>query len=238
MFNWIITPNTWLSLITLIIIEIILGIDNIFFISLVVAKLPKKQQKTVSYIGLISAMLMRLILLFCIARLIKIYQPLFTISHYVFTMHNVILLLGGLFLITKSIIEISKLFRVNINEQNIPVYYSCLGTVFQIIFLDIIFSLDSVITAVGLSNNIAIMFTAIIISVIIMMYTAFKVAKFITHHVSVKILALVFLFLVGLILLLEGLTIHIPMGYVYFSLFFSVFVEFLKIIISNRKQNY
>ncbi|WWP00290.1 MAG: TerC family protein [Candidatus Dasytiphilus stammeri] len=233
---FIISTNVWLSLITLIILEIILGIDNIIFISLLVAKLPKDQQKKVSYLGLIAAMLIRLILLYFMSRMIKINQVVFALFNYIFTIHNLILLVGGLFLIIKSILEIINLLRVNLNEKQIV--SSCFSaTVVQIIFLDILFSFDSVITAVGLSNNIFIMFTAIIIAVIIMMYTALKISTFINHHVSLKILALAFLFLVGLTLLLEGFTIHIPIGYVYFSLFFSIIVEILNILTNNRTRS-
>ncbi|WWO97552.1 MAG: TerC family protein [Candidatus Dasytiphilus stammeri] len=234
---FIISTHVWLSLITLIILEIILGIDNIIFISLVVAKLPKDQQKKVSHLGLIAAMLIRLILLYFMTRLIKINQVLFAVFNYVFTMHNIILLVGGLFLIIKSIVEIINLLRENSNgNEKITVSYCFSATVIQIIFLDILFSFDSVITAVGLSNNILIMFTAIIIAVIIMMYSALKISKFINHYLSLKILALAFLFLVGLTLLLEGFTIHIPIGYVYFSLFFCIFVEILNILTNNRKS--
>lgn len=232
-----ITPNAWLSLITLIILEIILGIDNMVFISLVVAKLPKNQQKKVSYFGLIAAMLIRLILLYFMGRLIKINKALFIIFDYVFTIHNIILLVGGFFLIIKSIIEIFYLLRVKTNEIKTTVNYCFLKTVFQIIFLDILFSFDSVITAVGLSNNIFIMFTAIIIAVIIMIYTTLKISKFINHHLSFKILALAFLFLVGLTLFMEGFSIHIPIEYIYFSLFFSIFVEILNLLTNNRKRN-
>lgn len=230
-----ITPtNVWLSLITLIIIEIILGIDNIFFISLIVAKLPKNQQKSVRSFALIAAMLIRLILLFCLIRLIKINKILFTLFNYVFTMHNIILLIGGLFLIIKSTLELVNLLTIHRYENKPSIYSGFSVIVFQIIFFDILFSFDSVITAIGLSNNLFIIFTAIIIAVIIMMYTALTISNFINHHLSVKILALAFLFLVGLTLIGEGFNIHIPIGYIYFALFFSILVEILNLLIKNK----
>ncbi|WWP00885.1 MAG: TerC family protein [Candidatus Dasytiphilus stammeri] len=233
MFNWLIVPSTWISLATLLILEIILGIDNIIFISLVVSKLPAAQQNLARYLGLSGAMIMRLVLLTFIAWLIRLTQPLFILKSHVFSARDIIMLLGGIFLIWKSIIEIHDSIYSDTKKnwtQSQTSVHSFTRSIVQIILLDIIFSFDSVITAVGLSDHLFIMFTAVMIAFIVMMFMAKKVGEFISHHPPVKILALSFLFLVGVTLIIESFSVPLHKEYLYFSMIFSIAVEILNFL--------
>lgn len=224
MFDWIADPNAWLALGTLTILEIVLGIDNIIFLSLVVAKLPQQHQNKARRIGLLGAMLMRLGLLASIAWVIKLTNPLFYIMEQAISVRDLILFCGGLFLIWKSSQEIHETIEGNPEEHNSKVY-SFFGAIVQIMLLDIIFSLDSVITAVGLSDHLFIMMAAVVIAVLVMMLSARPIGEFVERHPSVKMLALSFLILVGFTLILESVDIHVPKGYIYFAMFFSMLVE-------------
>lgn len=229
MFEWIADPNTWLALGTLTILEIVLGIDNIIFLSLVVAKLPKHQHNAARRIGLAGAMLMRLGLLASIAWIIRLTDPLFTLMDYAFSARDLILLFGGLFLLWKSSIEIHDSIEGGEGKHKTNVH-SFAEAIVQIIVLDIIFSLDSVITAVGLSDNLIIMMAVVVIAVLVMMFAARAIGDFVDRHPSVKMLALAFLILVGFTLMLESFNFHIPKGYIYFAMFFSISVECLNLL--------
>lgn len=233
MFAWISDPNAWMALGTLTILEIVLGIDNIIFLSLVVAKLPKEQQQKARRLGLGAAMLMRLALLASIAWVIRLTTPLFTVMGNEISARDLILLLGGLFLIWKASKEIHE--SIEGEEEGLKTnVHSFFAAIVQIMLLDIIFSLDSVITAVGLSDHLFIMMAAVIIAVGIMMFAARAIGDFVDRHPSVKMLALAFLLLVGFTLILESFDIHVPKGYIYFAMFFSIAVESLNLIRSKK----
>lgn len=234
MFAWISDPNAWMALGTLTILEIVLGIDNIIFLSLVVAKLPKEQQNKARRLGLTAAMLMRLALLASIAWVIRLTYPLFTVMGNEISIRDLILLLGGLFLLWKASKEIHE--SIEGEEEGIKTnVHSFFGAIVQIMLLDIIFSLDSVITAVGLSDHLFIMMAAVVIAVGMMMFAARPIGDFVERHPSVKMLALSFLLLVGFTLMLESFDIHVPKGYIYFAMFFSITVESLNLI-RNKKN--
>ena len=235
LFAWITDPNAWLALGTLTILEIVLGIDNIIFLSLVVAKLPKNQQNKARRLGLTAAMLMRLLLLASIAWLTHLIHPLFSWLGHAISARDLILCAGGLFLIWKASKEIHE--SIDGDEENLKSnVHSFWGAIVQIMLLDIIFSLDSVITAVGLSDHLFIMMAAVVIAVGIMMFAARPVGEFVARHPSVKMLALSFLILVGFTLILESVGIHIPKGYIYFAMFFSLFVELINIWAHTRED--
>ncbi|OSN03724.1 TerC family protein [Lonsdalea iberica] len=229
MFDWIADPNAWLALGTLTILEIVLGIDNIIFLSLVVAKLPPHHQNKARRIGLQGAMLMRLGLLASIAWVIKLTNPLFYLMDKAISVRDLILFFGGLFLIWKSGKEIHETIQGGSAEHDSKVH-SFFGAIMQIMLLDIIFSLDSVITAVGLSDHLFIMMAAVVISVGVMMLSARPIGEFVERHPSVKMLALTFLILVGVTLILESVDVHVPKGYIYFAMFFSMMVETLNLL--------
>lgn len=233
MFAWIVDPNAWLALGTLTILEIVLSIDNIIFLSLVVAKLPKKQQNKARRIGLLAAMGM--CLLASIAWVAHLVHPLFEIMGHPVSARDLILLLGGLFLIYKASKEVHETIEGN-NDNLATHVHSFMGAIVQIMMLDIIFSLDSVITAIGLSDHLFIMMAAVVIAVGVMMFAARPIGEFVARHPSVKMLALAFLILVGFTLILESFAVHVPKGYIYFAMFFSMAVESLNLI-RNKKSN-
>lgn len=235
MFDWIVDPDAWLALGTLTILEIVLGIDNIIFLSLVVAKLPAAQRAKARRLGLLGAMLMRLGLLASISWVIRLTDPLFAIFGNPISIRDVILMLGGLFLIWKSCGEIHQTLEGSETAQH-SIVSSFMGAITQIMLLDVIFSLDSVITAVGLSNHLFIMMAAVVISVGVMMFAARPIGEFVANHPSVKMLALAFLILIGFTLILESVNVHVPKGYIYFAMFFSMGVEALNLI-RNKKVN-
>lgn len=236
LFAWITDPNAWLALGTLTLLEIVLGIDNIIFLSLVVAKLPTAQRAHARRLGLAGAMVMRLALLASIAWVTRLTNPLFTIFSQEISARDLILLLGGLFLIWKASKEIHE--SIEGEEEGLKTRVSSfLGAIVQIMLLDIIFSLDSVITAVGLSDHLFIMMAAVVIAVGVMMFAARSIGDFVERHPSVKMLALSFLILVGFTLILESFDIHVPKGYIYFAMFFSIAVESLNLI-RNKKIHF
>ncbi|ACS86794.1 TerC family protein [Musicola paradisiaca] len=235
MFAWIVDPNAWLALGTLTILEIVLGIDNIIFLSLVVAKLPKAQQNKARRLGLLGAMLMRLALLASIAWVIRLTNPLFTLFGQDISLRDMILFFGGLFLIWKASREIHETIEGGTEEHTSQVH-SFFGAILQIMLLDIIFSLDSVITAVGLSDHLFIMMAAVVIAVGVMMFSARPIGEFVERHPSVKMLALSFLILVGFTLILESVGIHVPKGYIYFAMFFSMSVETLNLLRGKKSK--
>lgn len=229
-FEWVMDPNVWLGLATLTLLEIVLGIDNIIFLSLVVSKLPRSQQNRARYVGLSAAMAMRLMLLASIAWITRLTTPLFTLFGTVISIRSLVMIVGGLFLIWKSSREIHIAVEEDEQEQNNVKTYSFWGAIIQIALLDIVFSLDSVITAVGLSNQLVIMMLAVVIAVGIMMFAARTIGEFVMRHPTVKMLALSFLILVGFTLILDGVNIEVPKGYIYFSMFFAIAVEGLNLL--------
>lgn len=224
------STEAWLALATLTALEIVLGIDNIVFISLLAGKLPREQRARARTMGLALAMGTRILLLLSLAWIMRLTAPLFTILRQEISGRDLILLIGGLFLIWKSTSEIHERIEGAEHEATAPGRGSTfLGTLVQIALLDIVFSLDSVITAVGMADHLAVMILAIMIAVGVMMFTSGAVAAFIEKRPTVKMLALSFLLLIGTALVAEGLDQHIPKGYIYFAMAFSVFVEMLNL---------
>ena len=225
MFEWLVDPEAWISLLTLTALEIVLGIDNIIFISILVGRLPANQRQS----GRIIAT--RILLLVSLSWMMKLTEPLFTLVGQEISGRDLILFLGGLFLIVKSTGEIKEAMHPEAHheEENNKKKVSYLGVLIQIAILDIVFSLDSVITAVGMANHLPVMILAIMIAVGVMMFAAKPIGDFVDTHPTLKILALAFLILVGVSLIAESLDIHIPKGYIYFAMGFSTVVEMLNI---------
>ncbi|HHF1114384.1 TPA: TerC family protein [Haemophilus influenzae] len=230
MFEWIAEPEAWISLVTLAALEIVLGIDNIIFINILVGRLPERQRQSGRILGLALAMLTRILLLMSLAWIMKLTAPLFTVFNQEISGRDLILLIGGLFLIIKSSGEIKEAINhQEHHESESKNKVSYLGVLIQIAVLDIVFSLDSVITAVGMASHLPVMILAIMIAVGVMMFAAKPIGDFVDTHPTLKILALAFLVLVGISLIAESLDIHIPKGYIYFAMGFSVVVEMINI---------
>lgn len=227
--DWITSPESWIALLTLTALEIVLGIDNIIFISIIAGKLPEDQQKFGRQVGLLMAMLTRILLLFSIAWLTRLTSPLFSVFKYDISGRDMILIIGGLFLLGKSTFEIHERLEGEEGHATQKVAASLAGVIFQIMLLDIVFSLDSVITAVGMVNEIAIMITAVVVAVGIMLFASGPISEFVNDRPTLKILALSFLLLIGFSLVADGLGLHIPKGYIYFAMGFSVFVEVINL---------
>ncbi|MPY23365.1 TerC family protein [Shewanella sp. YLB-07] len=228
--------NVWLALLTLTSMEIVLGIDNVIFISILVARLPEHQREQGRVLGLGLAMLTRILLLLSIAWVMKLTQPFFTVMGYSVSGRDMILLFGGLFLIYKSTSEIHACFEGQAEADPEPKVSSFLFVLIQIAILDLVFSLDSVITAVGMADDVEVMILAIVLAVGVMMFAAKGVGDFVERHPTVKMLALTFLTLIGFTLLAEGLGLHIPKGYIYFAMGFSVIVELLNLRVKSKRQ--
>jgi len=227
--EWITSPESWIALLTLTALEIVLGIDNIIFISILAGKLPKDQQKTGRQLGLAMAMITRILLLLSISWLIQLTAPLFSVFSNQISGRDLILIVGGLFLLGKSTFEIHERLEGEEGHASQKVAASLAGVVFQIMLLDIVFSLDSVITAVGMVNEINIMISAVVIAVGIMLFASGPISGFVNERPTLKILALSFLLLIGFSLIADGLGLHIPKGYIYFAMGFSVFVEIVNL---------
>ncbi len=235
--NWIADPNIWLALLSLSAIEIVLGIDNIVFIAILAGKLPEHQQARGRTIGLILAMATRILLLFSISLIMKLTQPLFVVFSFEISGRDLILIAGGLFLLVKSTHEIHNNLEGEVEHQrkNDIKKATFAGVVTQIMILDIVFSIDSVVTAIGLAKQLSIMVAAIIIAVVAMIFLAGRISSFVDNHPTIKMLALSFLLLIGISLIGEGLDLHIPKGYIYFTMAFSVFVEILNMKIRKHR---
>lgn len=235
MFEWITNPEAWVALATLTALEIVLGIDNIIFISILVARLPEHQRDLARTIGLGLAMFMRLGLLFSIAWVMGLVEPWVTILGEEISGRDVILILGGLFLIWKSTHEIHESSEQHQTDDSAPkAAAGFLSVLAQIAILDIVFSLDSVITAVGLADDISVMAIAIVIAVGVMLLAAKAIGEFVDANPTIKILALSFLIMFGMVLVAEGLEFHVPKGYVYFAMAFSVAVEMINVRMRAR----
>ncbi|CAD7289806.1 hypothetical protein LMG7974_01889 [Campylobacter majalis] len=237
MFEWIYSPEAWISLLTLTGLEIVLGIDNIIFIAILVGKLPTHQRDKGRIIGLSLAMMTRILLLLSLFWIMQLTKPLFSVFSLQITGRDIVLILGGLFLIAKSTIEIHSSIGEEHKDNNNSAIKgaSFLFIVTQIAIIDIVFSLDSVITAVGMAQHIQIMILAVIIAVGVMMFASKAISNFIDNNPTIKILALAFLILIGFALVGEGFGLHIPKGYIYFAMAFSLSVEFINIY-SRKKQ--
>jgi len=227
--EWITSPESWIALLTLTALEIVLGIDNIIFISILAGKLPKDQQKTGRQVGLLMAMITRILLLFSIAWLTRLTAPLFSVFSNQISGRDLILIIGGLFLLGKSTFEIHERLEGEEGHASQKVAASLTGVIVQIMLLDIVFSLDSVITAVGMVNEIFIMVSAVVVAVGIMLFASGPISEFVNERPTLKILALSFLLLIGFSLIADGLGLHIPKGYIYFAMGFSVFVEIINL---------
>jgi len=230
-------PNVWFALLTLSAIEIVLGIDNIIFIAILADKLPKHQKARGRTIGLLMAMLTRIALLFSITLIMKLTKPLFTLFTAEISGRDLILIAGGLFLLGKSTLEIHSNLEgeeTQVREKIHRKGVTFTSVIIQIMLLDIVFSIDSVITAIGLAKQLGVMIAAIVIAVIFMIFLAGKISAFVENHPTIKILALSFLLLIGFSLVGEGLDLHIPKGYIYFAMAFSTFVEILNLKMRKR----
>jgi predicted tellurium resistance membrane protein TerC len=233
--DWLTDPRIWIALATLTFLEIVLGVDNIIFISILSGKLPENQQPKARRLGLLGAMLTRILLLFSLAWIIRLTEPWFTVVGQEISGRDLILILGGLFLLGKSTYEIHDKLEGEEGHASKRVPSSFTSVLIQIMLLDIVFSLDSVITAVGMVDELWVMIAAVMIAVAIMMLSAEPISAFVHRHPTVKMLALSFLLLIGLSLLLEGFDQHIPKGYIYFAMGFSVFVEMINLRLRKPK---
>ncbi|MGD8267160.1 MAG: TerC family protein [Desulfobacterales bacterium] len=233
--EWLSDPQAWIALGTLTALEIVLGIDNIIFISILVGRLPDHQRQRGRVIGLAMAMVMRILLLLSLTWIMRLSRPLFAVFGHAFSGRDLILIGGGLFLLVKSTFEIHNSLEGDTHGAAQSKAASFAQVLVQITLLDIVFSLDSVITAVGLARHLPVMVLAIVISVGVMMFSAKPIGDFVDGHPTIKILALSFLLLVGFTLMIEGMGLHIPKGYIYFAMAFSCFVEFLNLRMRRRR---
>ena len=228
--DWLNSPEAWIALVTLTVLEIVLGIDNIIFISILAGRLPEHEQPKARTLGLGAAMLTRIALLFSLSWVLRLTRPLFTVLSQEVSGRDIILIGGGLFLLAKSTHEIHvNLEGAGEHDGAKGAAASFWSVITQIMLLDIIFSLDSVITAVGMAEHLSVMVAAVVIAVVFMMVFASPVSEFVHRHPTIKMLALSFLLMIGLSLVAEGLDFHIPKGYIYFAMAFSVFVEMLNL---------
>ena len=227
--DWITSPEAWLGLLTLTVLEIVLGIDNIIFISILAGKLPAAQQARARRVGLLAAMITRILLLAAIAWIIRLTTPLFTLLGHGFSGRDLILVAGGLFLLAKSTHEIHAGLEGDAGRDNPAGRASFASVVGQIMVLDIVFSLDSVITAVGMARHLPVMIAAVVLAIGVMMFAAAPISDFVHRHPTVKMLALSFLLLIGVTLIVDGFGQHIGKGYIYFAMGFSVFVEMINL---------
>jgi predicted tellurium resistance membrane protein TerC len=236
MIDMFTSPELLVALLTLTILEIVLGVDNVIFISILSAKLPKEQQQRARRVGLLGAMGMRIALLFSISWLVGLTAPWFTVIGKAFSGRDLILAGGGLFLLAKATYEIHDKLEGSDGHASGKVAATFASVIVQVMILDMVFSLDSVITAVGMSDHLGVMVTAVVLAVLVMLMAAESISSFVEQHPTVKILALSFLLLIGFSLVAEGFGQHIAKGYIYFAMGFSVFVEMVNLRIQARRQ--
>lgn len=230
-------PEILVALVTLIALELVLGVDNVIFISILASKLPKEQQARARTVGIALAVVTRIMLLFSLSFIANLTQPLVTLAGVEFSGRDIILLLGGLFLIFKSVQEIHQKLEGEEGHTSKRVAATFNAVIVQIILLDIVFSLDSVITAVGMVNEIAIMVVAVIAAAGVMIFAAGPISKFVDERPTIKMLALSFLLLIGFTLAIEAFEVHVPKGYIYFAMGFAVFVEMLNLRLRGRAEH-
>jgi len=233
-FELLSDPSAWVSFLTLALLEIVLGIDNIIFLSILVSRLPPELQQRGRVIGLAFAMLTRIALLFSITWIARLTEPLVNVFGQHLSGRDLILLLGGAFLIAKATYEIHERLEGESGHSSDRVAASFTAVIAQVMLLDIVFSLDSVITAIGMANNLFVMVTAVILAVLLMLVAAEPISSFVEEHPTIKVLALSFLLLIGMSLVADGLGQHISKGYIYFAMGFSVFVEMINIRVRKK----
>jgi len=235
--DWLTSPEAWIALLSLTALEIVLGVDNIIFISILVGRLPAGQRDRARLIGLVLAMLMRIALLLSLAWMMRLTDPLLSVASHEVSARDLILISGGLFLLAKAVMEIhNALEGAAEGIRDAPRTAGFVATLAQIAVIDIVFSLDSVITAVGMVSDIPVMVLAIVVAVAVMMVAARPIGEFVDTHPTIKMLALAFLILVGVALIGEGFELHIPKGYIYFAMAFSVAVEMLNLRLRKARQ--
>lgn len=235
--EWITQPESWIALLTLTALEIVLGIDNVIFISILAGKLPKAQQNKARQTGLAAALITRILLLLSLSWVIGLTAPLFKLWGFELSGRDLILLLGGMFLIAKSTHEIHDKLEGTEGHASAKVAASFWSVIIQIMLLDVVFSLDSVITAVGMAQELVVMVIAVIIAVGIMLLAAGSISDFVERHPTIKMLALSFLLLIGFTLVVEGVHAYIPKGYIYFAMGFSIFVEMLNLRMRAKSEH-
>jgi predicted tellurium resistance membrane protein TerC len=232
----LLNPEIWVAFLTLLALEIVLGIDNVVFISILVDKLPEERQALARRLGLGMALVMRILLLLSLSWVIGLTAPLFTLLEQEISGRDVILILGGLFLLGKATYEIHENLEGEEGHSSAKVKATFASVIVQIVILDLVFSLDSVITAVGMVEQVSVMIAAVTVAILVMLVSAEAVGDFVSRHPTIKMLALSFLLLIGLALLLEGFDQHVPKGYIYFAMGFSVFVELLNLRVRRRRE--
>jgi predicted tellurium resistance membrane protein TerC len=240
MYDWLFTLEGWFSLATLILLEIVLGIDNLVFIAIAAQKLPAHQRTKAQRIGLAGALGLRIILLFALVWLTKLTVPIFTIKGFAFSWRDLILLAGGLYLLWKGTLEIHQEAEGGAEGLQKATTARFAGVVFMIMVLDLVFALDSIVTAVAMTQFLPVMILANVVAIVVMMLFAGPVSEFIEKHITLKMLALSFILLVGVALVADGLHFHIPRGYIYFAILFSLFVEIINSWVRrghSRKKN-
>ncbi len=237
-FDWLHDPTAWVALLTLVILEIVLGIDNLIFISILTNKLPPEQQPRARFLGISAALIMRLLLLATISFIVQLTAPLFTLFNHGFSWRDLILIAGGLFLVWKATKEIHHTVDPDDHKDTMvgTLQLSLGGAIFQILLLDLVFSIDSIITAVGMTDEIAIMYIAVIAAVTVMMLAARPLANFIAKNPTIVMLALGFLLMIGMTLIADGMGFHVPKGYIYAAMGFSALVEGLNMLARRRKK--
>ena len=238
-FAWTSDPTAWVALATLVILEVVLGIDNLIFISILTNKLPVEQQSRARRLGIGAALLMRLVLLATIALIVQLTEPLFTLFNHGFSWKDLILIAGGLFLVWKATKEIHHTVDPEDHKEDIvskTVTMTMGAAIFQILLLDLVFSIDSIITAVGMTEHVGIMYIAVIVAVTVMLLAADPLAKFIAKNPTIVMLALGFLLMIGMTLIADGFGYHVPKGYIYAAMGFSALVEGLNMLSRSRKS--
>ena len=237
--DWVSDPTAWIALLTLVVLEVVLGIDNLIFISILTNKLPKAQQARARRLGISAALVMRLVLLATISIIVQLTTPLFTLFDHSFSWRDLILIAGGLFLVWKATKEIHHTVDLADHKDNMvgeTLQLTLAGAIFQILLLDLVFSIDSIITAVGMTDEIGIMYVAVIVAVSVMMLAATPLANFIEKNPTIVMLALGFLLMIGMTLIADGMGYHVPRGYIYAAMGFSALVETLNMLTRRRQQ--
>ena len=232
--DWITQPETWIAFLTLVVLELVLGVDNVIFISILAGKLPQDQQKRARTTGIMLAVITRVLLLLSISWIIGLEEDLLPLGRFHFSGRDLVLIAGGLFLLWKSVHEIHQKLEGEEGQASVKVAGAFWSVIVQIMLLDIVFSLDSVITAVGMVEHIEIMIAAVVIAAVVMVFTSTPLGNFVERHPTIKMLALSFLLLIGFTLVAGGFRVEIPKGYIYFAMVFSVLVELLNLRVRQR----